>query len=135
MARGGIQQTYQRNKSAYIAKALQSVELALDQAVAPGDLKLDTPIIALIAPDFNIPPSEWQHTPGLDNALGDLNHAFTALSQIPGDLQGQRPALAESISIAAKNILSEVYAMKAQREKSLGISTAVPAKVQSADRP
>jgi hypothetical protein len=134
MARGGIQQTYQRNRSANIAKALQSVELALEQAVAPGDMKLDTPIIPLIAPDFSVPPSEWQRNPGLDNALGDLNHAFTALSQIPGDLQGKRTVLAESMTIATKSILTEIYAIKAQRETSFGVSNSVPATVQNGDR-
>ena len=129
-ARGGIQQAYQRDKSAYIQKALVSVELALQQAGnGPGDLKLDTPVIALIAPDFAIPPSEWERNPGLDNALGDLNRAFNALAQIPGDLKGARVPLANNISVAAKNILADIYSIKALREARIGNPAPSPAVV------
>jgi hypothetical protein len=109
-----------------LASVLQAVDLSLK---APGDLKLDTPIVPLIAPDFAVPPSEWQRTPPLDNALSTLNKAFDAVSQIPGDLQGARIPLAESISAAAKNVLAEIYALKAVREGTGGsaaISSAAP---------
>jgi hypothetical protein len=53
-------------------------------------------------PDFTVPASEWERTPGLDNALGDLNRAFNALAQIPGDLNGARVPLAQNIAVAAK---------------------------------
>jgi hypothetical protein len=99
----------------------------------PGDIKPDTPVIPLVAPDFAVPPSEWQRTPSLDNALATLNKSFDALAQLPGDLQGNRVPLAENISIAAKNVLAEIYALKAAREKTVANpatspqrSTAVP---------
>jgi probable HAF family extracellular repeat protein len=120
-ARGGIQQAYRSDKTGYVGKALASVELALEQAAnTPGDLKLNTPVTPLIAPDFTIPPSEWERSPGLDNALGDLGRAFNALAQIPGDMKGARGPLADNISAAAKNILADINYLKALREGTNG---------------
>ena len=127
-ARSEIQQAYRTDKTIYVASALASVELALQQSAnAPSDLKLDTPVIPLIGPDFTVPPSEWERNPSLDNALGDLGRAFHALAQIPGDLKGVRGPLADNIAFAAKNILADIYAMKAVREGISG-SPAVSAR-------
>jgi probable HAF family extracellular repeat protein len=118
-ARGGVQQAYKNDRTAYMEKALAAIELALEQAGhGPGDLKLDTPIVPLVEPDFAVPPSEWERHPSLDNSLGDLKRAFDALAQIPGDLMGARGPLAQNIAIAAKNILADIYSMKALREGS-----------------
>jgi len=107
-----------------VQKALASVESALDQAGnRPGDLTPDTPIFPLVSPDFAIPDSEWERNPPLDNALGALKKAFNAIAQLPGDLSGARLPLAENISIAAKNILTDIYSIKALREASSRIST------------
>jgi hypothetical protein len=90
-------------------------------------MKFGTPVIPLIAPDFTVPPSEWERHPALDNALGDLSRAFNALAQLPGDLKGSRGPLAENISIAAKNILADIYAIKALREARAGSPSPLPA--------
>jgi probable HAF family extracellular repeat protein len=128
-ARGALQNAYQRDKTSYVQKALASVEIALDQAGnRPGDLNLDTPVIPLIAPDFAIPESEWERNPPLDNALGALKKAFNAIAQLPGDLNGARIPLAENISFAAKNILADIYSIKASREASTGTSTSSAAR-------
>src|SRR5204863_445226 len=90
-ARGDVQQVFKNNRNAHMEKALTSIELALEQAgKTPGDLKLDTPVVPLVVPDFAVPASEWQRHPNLDNALEDLKRAFNALAQIPGDLMGAR---------------------------------------------
>jgi hypothetical protein len=83
-------------------------------------LQPDKPVIPLVAPDFAVPPSKWQRTPPLDNAIATLNKAFDAISQLPGDLQGNRGPLIENISIPAKNVLAEIYAIKTTREKNSG---------------